>query len=103
MILRLILDCCHLFFRDLWQKKPLLVRRHIETYNDGWFSTKELDRILKQVWRKLIQAKLLSIDLPQGCHGQGKVWKMIFLQVREKSGNFIFSEGNLEKMKKVRE
>ena len=61
-----------MFFRDLWQKKPLLVRRHIETYNDGWFSTKELDRILKQVWQKLIQAKLLSIDLPQGCHSQGK-------------------------------
>ena len=34
----------------------------------------------------------------QGCHGQGKSsgkWKKI--QVREKSGNFIFSQGNLEK------
>ena len=37
----------------------------------------------------------------QGCHGQGKnsgIWK--FFQVREKSGNFIFSQGSLEKMKK---
>ena len=25
------------------------------------------------------------------------------IQVREKSGNFIFSQGNLEKLKKVRE
>ena len=26
-----------------------------------------------------------------------KVWKMNFFQVREKSGNFNFSQGNLEK------
>ena len=40
----------------------------------------------------------------QGCHGQGKMsGKRIFLQVREKSGNFNFSQGNLEKMIKVRE
>ncbi|WAR18247.1 RIOX1-like protein [Mya arenaria] len=32
----------------LWQKKPLLVRRRIHDYNDGWFSTQELDRILKE-------------------------------------------------------
>ena len=39
----------------------------------------------------------------QGCHGQGKSsgkWKF---QVREKSGNYIFSQGNLKQMKKVRE
>ena len=29
-----------------------------------------------------------------------KVWKMNIFQVREKSGNFIFSQGNLEKKKK---
>ena len=40
----------------------------------------------------------------QGCHGQGKKsGKGKCLQVREKSGNYIFSQGNLEKMKKVRE
>ena len=37
----------------------------------------------------------------QGCHGQGKSsGKSKIFQVREKSGNFIFSQGNLEKMKK---
>ena len=37
----------------------------------------------------------------QGCHGQGKSsGKSKMFQVREKSGNFIFSQGNLEKMKK---
>ena len=40
----------------------------------------------------------------QGCHGQGKnSGKRKMFQVREKSGNFIFSQGNLEKMKKVKE
>ena len=38
----------------------------------------------------------------QGCHGQGKSsGKSKMFQVREKSGNFIFSQANLEKMKKV--
>ena len=32
-----------------------------------------------------------------------KVWKMIFFQVREKSGNCNLSQGNLEKVVKVRE
>lgn len=36
------------FFNELWQKKPLLVRRHIRNYNDGWFSTQELDKILEK-------------------------------------------------------
>ena len=40
----------------------------------------------------------------QGCHGQGKnSGKRKKFQVREKSWNFIFSQGNLEKMKKVME
>jgi len=36
------------FFSDLWEQKPLLIKRHQATYNDGWFSTKELDNILRQ-------------------------------------------------------
>ncbi|KAL5008323.1 hypothetical protein ScPMuIL_013904 [Solemya velum] len=36
------------FFKELWEKKPLLVKRHIPNYNDGWFSTAELDRILRK-------------------------------------------------------
>ena len=40
-----------------------------------------------------------SITMFQGCHGQGKKsGKGIFFQVREKSGNFNFSQGNLEKV-----
>lgn len=35
------------FFKELWERKPLLVRRHLENYNDGWFSTAELDKILR--------------------------------------------------------
>ena len=40
----------------------------------------------------------------QSCHGQGKKsGKCFFFQVREKSGNFDISQGNLKKMGKVRE
>ena len=34
------------FMRELWEKKPLLLKRHIKDYNKGWFSSKELDEIL---------------------------------------------------------
>jgi lysine-specific demethylase/histidyl-hydroxylase NO66 len=37
------------YFRELWERKPLLVRRHLTSYNDGWFSTAEFDKILRQV------------------------------------------------------
>ena len=46
----------------------------------------------------------LCFRLQQGCHGQGKIsgkWK--FFQVREKSGNFVDGQGNLERTWKVRE
>ncbi|XP_061172709.1 ribosomal oxygenase 1-like isoform X1 [Saccostrea echinata] len=36
------------FFKELWERKPLLVQRHMIQYNDGWFSTSELDRILRE-------------------------------------------------------
>ncbi|KAJ8309443.1 hypothetical protein KUTeg_014317 [Tegillarca granosa] len=36
------------FFKELWERKPLLVKRHLAQYNDGWFSTAELDRILRE-------------------------------------------------------
>ena len=40
----------------------------------------------------------------QGCHGQGKIsGKMNFFQVREKSGNFVDGQGNLERTWKVKE
>ncbi|KAI0233822.1 hypothetical protein LSAT2_015978 [Lamellibrachia satsuma] len=36
------------FFNELWEKKPLLVKRHMPNYNDGWFSTAELDRVMRE-------------------------------------------------------
>lgn len=38
-----------LFFSDVWEQKPLLIKRHHLAYNDGWFSTKEMDDILRKV------------------------------------------------------
>lgn len=36
------------FFSQMWERKPLVVRRHIPEYNEGWFSTAELDQILRK-------------------------------------------------------
>jgi len=36
------------FFSKLWEKKPLMVRRKCADYNAGWFSTSELDLILRK-------------------------------------------------------
>ena len=38
-----------LLYRDMWEKKPLLIRRRSSQHNSGWFSTQELDRILREV------------------------------------------------------
>ncbi|XP_018590816.2 ribosomal oxygenase 1 [Scleropages formosus] len=35
------------FFRDIWEKKPALIRRHNPEYYKGLFSTAEFDRILR--------------------------------------------------------
>ena len=42
-------DVLLLSFSELFERKPLLVKRHMPNYNDGWFSTAELDDILKKV------------------------------------------------------
>ena len=36
------------FFANIWEKKPLLVLRHIKDYAEGLFSSEELNRILKE-------------------------------------------------------
>nr|CAB3265592.1 bifunctional lysine-specific demethylase and histidyl-hydroxylase NO66-like [Phallusia mammillata] len=36
------------FFSAIWERKPLLIRRHIPQYADGLFSTNELNRILTE-------------------------------------------------------
>ncbi|XP_063297432.1 ribosomal oxygenase 1 [Pelobates fuscus] len=35
------------FFRDIWEKKPALIKRHNNSYYSGLFSTSEFDRILR--------------------------------------------------------
>ena len=51
---------------------------------------------------------LSSLFLPpfsiQGCHGQGKISgkRIFFFKVREKSGNFVDGQRNLERTWKVR-
>jgi len=49
--LELFASPCHsvLACRDIWEKKPLLIRRRSSKHNDAWFSTDELHRILCQV------------------------------------------------------
>ena len=41
--------CTFVSFRNEWEQKPVLIPRHMPHYNDGWFSKKELDRILREV------------------------------------------------------
>ncbi|XP_041351839.1 ribosomal oxygenase 1-like isoform X2 [Gigantopelta aegis] len=36
------------FFREMWERKPLLVKRHLPHYNQGLFSTSDLDGILRK-------------------------------------------------------
>ncbi|XP_018414349.1 PREDICTED: bifunctional lysine-specific demethylase and histidyl-hydroxylase NO66 [Nanorana parkeri] len=36
------------FFRNIWENKPALIRRHNTKYYDGFFSTSEFDRILRE-------------------------------------------------------
>ena len=58
-------------------------------------------QIFGQYWSQLEAEDSMHA---QGCHGQGKSsgkWKNF--QVREKSGNYIFSQGNLKKNEKVME
>ena len=50
---------------ELWEKKPLLVKRHMPNYNDGWFSTVELDKVMREVImrRHLCCATVVAIGL----------------------------------------
>jgi hypothetical protein len=36
-------------FREVWEQRPMVLQRHNSDYNDGWFSTQQLDSILRQV------------------------------------------------------
>ena len=51
-----------------------------------------------------MEGKTLFLLTRQGCHGQGKIsGKLNFFQVKEKSGNFLDGQGNLERTWKVGE
>ena len=53
-------SCCS----ELWEKKPLLVKRHMPNYNDGWFSTAELDRVMREVmWTEVMSALSHSLHM----------------------------------------
>lgn len=39
-----------MFHSNIWEQRPLFLSRHKPRYNEGWFSTKELDRILREVY-----------------------------------------------------
>ena len=60
----------------------------------GQLLSKEFTRTFSQLLQKRIS----------GLPWSGKnIWKMKFFQVREKSGNFVDGQGNLERTWKVRE
>lgn len=37
----------------IWEQRPLFLSRHKPQYNNGWFSTKQLDSILREVCKFL--------------------------------------------------
>lgn len=36
-------------FSEVWEQKPLVLRRTCPHYNDGWFGSEEMDEILRKV------------------------------------------------------
>lgn len=36
------------FYENYWEQRPLVIKRKVATYYDGWFSKDEMDRILKE-------------------------------------------------------
>lgn len=40
---------CGLYFREVWELRPMVLRRHKPLYNDGLLSTDMLDSILREV------------------------------------------------------
>ncbi|EQC33644.1 hypothetical protein SDRG_08748 [Saprolegnia diclina VS20] len=36
------------FYANYWERKPLVIKRHFESYYDGWFSRDEIDRMLRE-------------------------------------------------------
>ncbi|CAK4086749.1 unnamed protein product [Aphanomyces euteiches] len=36
------------FYANYWERKPLHIKRHYDSYYDGWFSRQEIERMLKE-------------------------------------------------------
>ena len=34
---------------EVWEQKPMALPRSCHHYNDGWFSSEEMDKILREV------------------------------------------------------
>ena len=65
---------------------------------------RQINFFSQKTWKSSRLHQYGQVFLNTGCHGQGKKsGKWNFFQVREKSGNFDMSQGNLEKMQKDRE
>lgn len=47
--------------RELWERKPLLLKRHRPYYNNGLFSCAELDQILREVTISVMQCNYNEI------------------------------------------
>ncbi|XP_019864286.1 PREDICTED: bifunctional lysine-specific demethylase and histidyl-hydroxylase NO66-like [Amphimedon queenslandica] len=39
---------CDKFYKNDWEQKPVMIPRNVPHYNDGWFSSRDLDRILRE-------------------------------------------------------
>ena len=48
-------------FSDLWENKPLLVKRHESNYYEGIFNTNEMDRILREVLNRLYNYRFILV------------------------------------------
>ena len=58
---------------DLWEQKPLLIKRHQANYNEGWFSTKEFDDILRQVPQNLLSDNIFFCAFTENIKNQNHI------------------------------
>lgn len=61
---------CGKFLKELWERKPLLLKRHRPYYNNGLFSSVELDRILRENFLEFS----LNIDVTRYHNGKRETY-----------------------------
>ena len=47
--------------RELWEAKPLLIKRHNTKYNVGWFSSEEFSNIIRDVGNTTVKVACSSL------------------------------------------